>query len=87
MPEMRPCKDSWSHKTSVGSDQNVGVDCGKLKDSPDSSRGSPTCWGCPALGSGYPGASCQLVLQQLLVEAIFRRVATHQEQRQASTGS
>jgi hypothetical protein len=36
-----------------------------------------TCGRCPTLGSGHPGASCQLVLQQLLVEAIFRRVATH----------
>lgn len=48
---------------------------------------SPTCWRCPTLSSGYPGASCQLVLEQLLVEAIFRGVATHQEQRQASAGS
>lgn len=48
---------------------------------------SPTCRGCPALSSGYPGASCQLVLEQLLVEAIFRRVTTHQEQRQASADS
>lgn len=47
----------------------------------------PTCGGCPALSSRYPGASCQLVLKQLLVEATFRRVAAHQEQRQAPAGS
>lgn len=47
----------------------------------------PTCGRCPALGSGHPGAGCQLVLKQLLVEAIFRGVTTHQEQRQASAGS
>lgn len=62
----------------VGSDQTVGVD---WKLSPDSFRSSLTCWGRPALGSRNPGASCQLVLQQLLVEAIFWGVATHQEQR------
>lgn len=48
---------------------------------------SPTCGGCPTLSSGYPGAGCQLVLKQLLIEAIFRGVTTHQEQRQASAGS
>lgn len=47
----------------------------------------PTCGRCPTLGSGHPGAGCQLVLKQLLVEAIFRGVTTHQEQRQASAGS
>lgn len=48
---------------------------------------SPTCGGCPTLSSGYPGASHQLVLKQLLVEAIFRRVTSHQEQGQASARS
>lgn len=46
----------------------------------------PTCGGCPALGSRHPGARGQLVFKQLLIEAIFRRVTTHQEQRQASAG-
>lgn len=48
---------------------------------------SPTCGGCPTLGSRYPGASRQLVLKQLLIEAIFGGVTAHQEQRQASAGS
>lgn len=48
---------------------------------------SPTCGGRSALSAGYPGASCQLVLKKLLVEAILRGVAAHQEQRQASAGS
>lgn len=47
----------------------------------------PTCGGCPALGSGHPGASHQLVLKQLLVEAIFGGVTAHQEQGEASAGS
>lgn len=53
------------------------------------SRGQsrPTCGGRPTLGSRHPGAAGQLVLKQLLVEAIFRGVAAHQDQGQATTGS
>lgn len=47
---------------------------------------SPTRGRCPTLGSRHPGASHQLVLEELLVEATFRGVTAHQEQRQASAG-
>lgn len=69
MPEMRPWKASWSQKTTrrfffFFSSVAVTRPWSRLEDQAESRQLplQPTCRGCPALGSGHPGASCQLVL-------------------------